>query len=83
MKLQCTERFAKEYESLPRPLQGRVDKTLELLLENPRHPYLHIKKVKGHQNRWEGRVALHYHLIFTLEDDSYILLRLGTHDLLK
>jgi len=83
MKLQFTERFAKEYERLPRPLQGRVDKTLELLLENPRHPSLHIKKVKGHQNRWEGRVTLHYRLIFTLEDDSYILLRLGTHDLLK
>ncbi len=44
MKLQFTKRFAKEYERLPRPLQGRVDKTLELLLENPRHPSLHIKK---------------------------------------
>ncbi len=47
MKLQFTKRFAKEYERLPRPLQGRVDKTLELLLENPRHPSLHIKKSKA------------------------------------
>ncbi len=51
MKLQFTERFAKEYERLPRRLQRRV--------------------------------TLHYRLIFTIEDDSYILLRVGTHDLLK
>ncbi len=44
MKLQFTERFAKEYERLPRPLQGRVDKTLELLIEKPRHPSLHINR---------------------------------------
>lgn len=83
MKLQVTERFAKEYERLPQHLQRRVDKTLELLLENPRHPSLQIKKIKGHENRWEGRVALHYRLIFSIEGDTYLLLRVGTHDLLK
>ena len=83
MNLQFTGRFAKEYERLPRCLQRRVSKAPELLLENPRHPSLHIKKVTSHQNRWEGRVTLHYRLIFTIEDDSDILLRLGTHDLLK
>ena len=33
--------------------------------------------------RLQRRVTLHYRLIFTIEDDSYILLRVGTHDLLK
>ncbi len=44
MKLQFTERFAKEYERLPRRLQCRVSKALELLLENPRHPSLYINR---------------------------------------
>jgi mRNA-degrading endonuclease RelE of RelBE toxin-antitoxin system len=83
MKLQPTERFAKEYERLPQRLQQRVDKALGLLLENPRHPSLQIKKMKGYQNRWEGRVTLHYRFTFTVEDDTYVLLRVGTHDLLK
>lgn len=47
MKLQPTERFRKDYEGLPQRLQHRVDKALGLLLQNPRHPSLQIKKLKG------------------------------------
>lgn len=83
MKLQPTERFRKDYEDLPRQLQRRVDKVLELLLQNPRHPSLQIKKMKAYEDRWEGRVTQHYRFTFTTEGDTYILLRVGTHDLLK
>ena len=83
MRLQPTERFAKEYERLPQPLQRRVDKVLGLLLENPRHPSLQIKRIRGQENRWEGRVTLHYRFIFSLEGDAYLLLRVGTHDLIQ
>ncbi len=83
MKLKITERFAKEYERLPQRLQQRVDQALGLLLDNPRHPSLQIKKIKGHETRWEGRVTLHYRFVFGVEGDTYLLLRVGTHDLLK
>ncbi len=83
MRLQPTERFAKDYDALAAHLQDRVDKALALLLQNPRHPSLQIKKIKGHENRWEARVTLHYRLGFTIEGDIYLLLRVGTHDLLK
>ena len=39
--------------------------------------------MKGHDNRWEGRVTLHYRFIFSIEGDAYVLLRVGTHHLLK
>ena len=48
-----------------------------------RHPSLQTKKIKGHENRWEGRVTLHYRFTFTIEGDAYVLLRVATHDLLK
>jgi mRNA-degrading endonuclease RelE of RelBE toxin-antitoxin system len=83
MKLRPTERFAKDYGRLPQRLQDRVDKALGLLLENPGHPSLQIKKIKGHENRWEGRVTLQYRFVFSIEGDAYLLLRIGTHDLLK
>lgn len=83
MKLQPTERFAGEYDRLPQEVQRRVDKALALLLENPRHPSLQIKKIKGLENRWEGRATLHYRFTFSLEGETYLLLRVGTHDLLK
>ncbi len=83
MKLQSTERFAKDYQGLPERLQNRVDTALQLMLENPRHPSLQIKKIKGCENRWEGRVTLQYRFIFRIEGDTYLLLRVGTHDLPK
>ena len=83
MKLRPTERFAKDYARLPQRFQDRVDKALGLLLENPGHPSLQIKKIKGYENRWEGRVTLQYRFVFSIEGDAYLLLRIGTHDLLK
>ncbi len=83
MKLQPTERFRKDYERLPQRLQHRVDKALGLLLQNPRHPSLQIKKMKGYEDRWEGRATLHYRFTFTVEGDTYVLLHVGTHDLFK
>jgi mRNA-degrading endonuclease RelE of RelBE toxin-antitoxin system len=83
MKLRPTERFAKDYARLPQRLQDRVDKALGLLLENPGHPSLQIKKNKVYENRWEGRVTLQYRFVFSIEGDAYLLLRIGTHDLLK
>ena len=83
MRLQPTERFATDYDRLPQQLQRRTDRALAVLLENPRHPSLQVKKMKGFENRWEVRVSLHYRLIFAMEDDAYVLLRVGTHDLLR
>lgn len=83
MKLRPTERFAKDYVRLPQRLQDRVDTALGLLLENSSHPSLQIKKIKGYENRWEGRVTLQYRFVFSIEGDVYLLLRIGTHDLLK
>ena len=83
MRFRPTEQFTKDYERLPQRLQDRVDKALGLLLENPNHPSLQVKKIKGCENRWEGRVTLQYRFVFSIEGDAYLLLRVGTHDLLK
>lgn len=83
MTLRPTRRFAEDYASLPQSVRPRVDRALERLRENPRHPSLQAKKMKGFENRWEARVTLNYRLIFSIEADAYILLRIGTHDLLK
>ena len=83
MTLRPTARFAADYDALPQQLRQRVEKALGLLLETPRHPSLQVKKMKGHDNRWEGRVTLQYRFTFSLDSDTYVLLRVGTHDLLK
>jgi mRNA-degrading endonuclease RelE of RelBE toxin-antitoxin system len=83
MRLRPTAQFTKDYERLPQRLQDRVDKALGLLLENPHHPPLQIKKITGREHRWEGRVTLQYRFVFSIEGDAHLLLRVGTHDLLR
>lgn len=83
MILAWTERFKKDFARLPPALQERARKQLALLLTNPRHPSLQVKKLKGYENLWEGRITQHYRLTFRIEGETLLLLRIATHDLLR
>ena len=83
MKIETTPRFDREYARLPQHLRARVDKQLALLLSDPRHHSLGIKKTKGWPDIWEGRVTKGYRFTFVIWGDIYILRRVGTHDILK
>jgi mRNA-degrading endonuclease YafQ of YafQ-DinJ toxin-antitoxin module len=59
-----------------------VDKQLEYLIQNPRHPSLRVKKLKG-TDKFEIRVSKGYRLTFRYADDVLELRRVGTHDILR
>lgn len=83
MKLLLTERFRRDYSHLSSHLQDQVDHKLQLLLGNPRHPSLRVKKMQGGPNIWELRVTEGYRLTFLTAEGHYILRRVGTHDILR
>jgi len=83
MKLLFTKNFVREYRKLPQQIQEVTDKHLGLLLSNPQHPSLCIKKMQDPRNIWEGRVTESYRFTFQAEEDTYILRKVGTHDMLK
>jgi mRNA interferase RelE/StbE len=83
MKLSFTKTFIRDYQKLPRDLQETIDKQLALLLSNQRHPSLNIKKMNDSRGIWEGRVTYSYRFTFQIEDDVFVLRRVGTHDTLK
>jgi mRNA interferase RelE/StbE len=81
MRFLATEHFTKCYKDLPSTIQAQVDKQLSLLLENPKHPSLRIKKMKGTKGEiFEGRVSKNYRFTFQIEKDAYILRRVGPHN---
>lgn len=81
MRLFPTEHFIKSYESLPSEVQTKVDKQLSLLLKDPRHPSLGIKKIQGAKEHiFEGRVSKSYRFTFRIEKDTYILRKVGPHN---
>lgn len=64
MKYVRAKRFHKSYKRLPSHIQEKAKKAFSLFKENPRHPSLFIKKMKGKENVWEGRVDEFYRFIF-------------------
>lgn len=81
MRFLTTEHFTKCYKYLPPAIRAQVDKQLSLLLENPKHPSLRIKKMQGTRGEiFEGRVSKNYRFTFQVEEDIYLLRRVGPHN---
>ncbi|TET42072.1 MAG: hypothetical protein E3J66_04305 [Dehalococcoidia bacterium] len=83
MILHYKKTFKEQYEKLPVPIRKRVDDKLKLLLSDPHHPSLQIKKMKGSEGIWEGRISRSYRFTFQIEGDSCILRKLGKHEILR
>jgi len=83
MIIRRTKRFDALYRRLPPDIQDKADKQLCLLLQNPQHPSLRLHKMRGYTNRWEISISLSYRIIFSREGDTYILEKIGTHDILE
>ena len=65
---------------MPLDIQRHCDKQLLVLLKNPRHPSLGIKKLQGFKDIWEGRTTKNIRFTFQIIEDTYILRRVGGHN---
>ncbi len=83
MRIQTTKPFDGDYNSLPKEIKERANKQFTLLLENPRHPSLRLKKIKGHPTIWEGRITEGYRFTFQISGETYLLRSIGTYDVMK
>jgi len=83
MKLRPTDDFLKHYQRLPVPIRKEVDEKLKLFLLDPRHSSLQIKKMKGYEEIWEGRISRSYRFTFQIKEDTYILRKVGKHEVLE
>ena len=83
MRIQTTAPFERDFQALPVSVQRRAAKQFQLLLDNPRHPSLRIKKMADPRDIWEGRVSRDYRFTFQIIGDIYLMRRIGTHDVLR
>lgn len=56
MNVRYTARFERQYGALSEPLKAKVDKQIELLTENIRHPSLRAKKYDEARAIWQARI---------------------------
>lgn len=81
-KISYSKSFKKEYQRLPQEIQENLDRKLRLLLEDPRHSSLRLKKM-GSTIYWEVSITMNYRLILRFEGEEIKLIAVGTHDVLK
>ncbi len=83
MRILSTKPFDRDYEALPKRIKDLARGKLALLLENPRHPSLRVKKMEDPRQIWEGSITASYRFTFQIQGTTYLLRRIGTHDILK
>lgn len=78
-----TKRFKKEFAALPSSIKEQARKQFALFLQDPKHPSIQMKKMKGYNDRWEGRITIHYRFTFAIVGETYFFRRIGTHEIYK
>ncbi|MCL2213474.1 MAG: type II toxin-antitoxin system YafQ family toxin [Oscillospiraceae bacterium] len=82
-KISPTKQFEKSLKRLSSKEQKSVATKLLLLAQNPMHPSLRTKKIKGIDNTFECSVNMDIRIIWFYEGDKIIvLLDIGHHDIL-
>jgi len=82
-KITFTERFQKNFKKLNANEKKVLKNKLEILKQNPMHPSLRTKRIKGMDNLFECSVNMDIRIIWYYERDRIIvLLDVGHHDVL-
>ena len=80
MRLQYTDRFQRAYNDLTDDDAERVKKALRLLVGDPRHPSLRVKRIQDTDHIWEASASLSIRLTCEMQGDLIVLRNVGAHD---
>ena len=81
MAIISSKYFLKQYKKLPKDIQGKVDKRLEIFMLDNQNSILNIHGLRGEYNgKYSFNVTADYGVIFAYtEEDVAMLIDIGTH----
>jgi len=80
MNLYYSELFADKVKQLSLKVKEVLKKKLELLMENPRHPSLRTKKIRGQERIFEASITMEIRMTWEYTEDGILLRNIGEHD---
>ena len=83
MKYVRTPQFRKDYDNLPPEVKVKVHKAFKLFKQNPRHPSLQTRKIRGTKGIWEGRIDQFHRFTFHFEESTVVFRRVGRHEIVE
>jgi mRNA-degrading endonuclease YafQ of YafQ-DinJ toxin-antitoxin module len=79
-KVEFINRFVRSYKNLDKKSSALVEKAISLLVNNPHHPSLRMKRIQGTKNIWEASAGMSVRITFMISEDVIQLRNVGTHD---
>ncbi len=79
MDIHLTERFERSFARLTKAEMQTVRKAVDLLSDNPGHPSLQVKKMKG-KDIWEARASRSLRMTFEMSGETILMRNVGEHD---
>jgi len=76
MKHRASPRFWRLFRALPQEIQQLADHGYQMLLQDPRHPSLHFKRIG---KVWSARVGLHHPALAAERNEEIVWIWIGTH----
>ena len=80
MKIYYSELFAQKVAAQEENVKKVLKKKLMLLIENPKHPSLRVKKIQGQKNIFEASITMSIRITWQYYNDGLLLRNLGEHD---
>lgn len=84
LKITYSERFQKHYKKLSSDEKTQFRRKLDVFADNPLHPSLRTKRIKGTDGLFEFSVNMDIRVIWFYEGENLVaLVDIGHHDMLK
>lgn len=80
MNIYFSDLFLDSVNRLPVDVKKALKKKLDLLADNPKHPSLRTKKIKGGEDIFEASINMDIRITWEFYEDGILLRNIGRHD---
>jgi mRNA interferase RelE/StbE len=80
LNIYFSDLFLDSVKRLPIDVKKVLKKKLDLLADNPKHPSLRTKKIKGSEGIFEASINMDIRMTWEFYEDGILLRNIGKHD---
>jgi mRNA interferase RelE/StbE len=80
LNIYFSDLFLDSVKRLPIDVKKALKKKLDLLADNPKHPSLRTKKIKGSGGIFEASINMDIRMTWEFYEDGILLRNIGKHD---
>jgi mRNA-degrading endonuclease RelE of RelBE toxin-antitoxin system len=80
LNIYFSDLYLEGVERLSDDVKKTLKKKLDIMADNPRHPSLRAKKIKGHEDIFEASINMDIRITWEYFRDGILLRNIGEHD---